>query len=84
MGAGIGETTTFNLNWIDGSPGGAEIPLDTGSYGGWQLVGGMLSPSGSTVTAVLRILATDNDVDEPVGVHLDDVSLLWYPGEPDS
>lgn len=88
VGAGPSETTTLNLRWIDGAFGGPEIPLQTvsrtdDSTHGWMFVSGIVNVIGDTITPVLRMLSTVN-TSNPVGIHLDDVSFLWYPGAPDS
>jgi hypothetical protein len=88
VGAGSDREANLTMSWIDGPFGGPEITIDgiteAASFnGGWEFLDGLILPSGDTVTLVFR-MSSNTAGTEPVGIHLDTVSLTWYPGAPDT
>jgi hypothetical protein len=88
VGAGADREATVAMNWIDGPFGGPEIPLQAITEaadfnGGWQFLDSLILPTQSTMTVVFRMSSNTTGI-EAVGIHLDAVSVTWYPGAPDT
>jgi len=88
VGAGSGREASLSMRWIDGPFGGPEVTIQTITQAasftdGWVFLDGLILPSSDTVTVVFR-MSSDAAGATPVGVHLDAVSVTWYPGAPDS
>lgn len=79
------DTTTLQLQWIDGTSGVpqtvASLSKTDGQSPGWEFVDGTLFPSSSTITVIVRLFGQGSGVK---GIHLDDISLLRYMGNPDT
>lgn len=79
------DTTTLQLQWINGTSGAPQTvaslsKLDDQSPD-WEFVEGTLFPSASTITVMVRMIGPGSGVK---GVHLDEISLLRYMGNPNT